>query len=104
MNEPIVLAGDFNASPGMLISKNSQFSKIFSFKCRCPKIVFFLSSFIFSCYVGNDVYKKTSEQLKSSYFLCNGCEPVYTTCKVRKNGEACHTIDYIFVSNDIYMY
>ena len=24
----------------------------------------------------------------------------YTTCKIRKNGEICHTIDYIFIPVD----
>ena len=28
-------------------------------------------------------------------------EPYYTTCKVRKKGEACHTIDYIWLPQDI---
>ena len=46
-----------------------------------------------------NVYETTSKKMNSSYKLFYGAEPAFTTCKVRKKGESCHTIDYIFVSN-----
>ncbi|KAL1117149.1 hypothetical protein AAG570_004476 [Ranatra chinensis] len=36
----------------------------------------------------------------SSAYGYGGCEPPYTTWKVRQEGEVCHTIDYIFYSKD----
>ena len=39
-------------------------------------------------------------KLKSAYKCRAGSEPPYTTCKIRKNGETCHTIDYIFIPVD----
>jgi len=47
----------------------------------------------------NDVHTAASARLTSAYQQLLGSEPAYTTCKVRKKGEACHTIDYIFLSN-----
>tara|TARA_B110000090_G_C13155396_1_gene359371 strand:- start:129 stop:551 length:423 start_codon:yes stop_codon:yes gene_type:complete len=55
----------------------------------------------FNADVGNDVYNTASMNFDSAYLRCHGEEPEYTTCKVRKDGEACHTIDYIFVSKSI---
>lgn len=67
--EPVVVMGDFNTDPGL------------------------------------DLYKHVTGDggraldLDSAYALgsSNGTEPAYTTCKERKTGVACHTIDYILV-------
>ena len=64
-NEPVILAGDFNADPN------------------------------------NSTYNKTAETFQSAYSLFAGSEPKYTTCKIRKDSESCHTIDYIFVSDNV---
>jgi nocturnin len=48
-----------------------------------------------------NVYETTLARMDSTYKLFYGEEPAFTTCKVRKNGESCHTIDYIFVSNGV---
>jgi nocturnin len=72
-NEHIVVMGDFNTSPSV---------DYFDEQCTY------------------DMITSHPLNLKSAYKCNGGTEPEYTTCKVRKNGEACHTIDYIFIPND----
>ena len=67
--EPVVVMGDFNTDPEFDLYK----------------------------YVTGDGGRKLD--LDSAYALGSpvGQEPAYTTCKERKTGVACHTIDYIMV-------
>ena len=72
-NENVVVMGDFNTSP--VVDYHDG---------ECTY----------------DMINNHSLNLKSAYKCHGGSEPEYTTCKIRKNGEACHTIDYIFIPND----
>lgn len=42
---------------------------------------------------------ETGEEKTRAEFLINN-EPPFTTWKIREDGEVCHTIDYIFYSQD----
>jgi len=73
--EPTLIFGDFNTDPTGRDEDLTAYEKV----------------------------KTSSLNLKSAY-TCDPAdeaaeteEPEYTTCKVRENGEACHTIDYIWV-------
>lgn len=72
-NENVVVMGDFNTEPVV---------DIYDGQCTY------------------DVISNHSLNLKSAYKCNGGEEPRYTTCKIRKNGETCRTIDYIFIPND----
>ncbi|XP_022108070.1 nocturnin-like isoform X2 [Acanthaster planci] len=67
---PLILSGDFNAEPSENVYKAFEASKM-----------------------GLDsVYKNLSED-------CNS-EPPYTTWKIRPSGEVCHTIDYMWYTQN----
>ncbi|KAF2892734.1 hypothetical protein ILUMI_13440 [Ignelater luminosus] len=74
-NRPIILCGDFNAEPTEPVYSTILSNQLFAFS---------------SAYAGSQ------EDVSNS---ADG-EPLYTTWKIREEGEVCHTIDYVFYSKN----
>uniref|UniRef100_A0A1A9WEA5 Nocturnin n=1 Tax=Glossina brevipalpis TaxID=37001 RepID=A0A1A9WEA5_9MUSC len=89
-DRPIILCGDFNAEPN---------ETVYSTILKCD----FLN--LSSAYA--DLRKEMKKNSKNDLFECDDNvqqsiknEPPYTTWKIRKDSEICHTIDYIFYSKN----
>ncbi|XP_044734324.1 nocturnin isoform X2 [Chrysoperla carnea] len=81
-NRPLILCGDFNAEPSepiyMTVLKHNDLK---------------LAS----------AYANLKSGFENEITTSGEREPPYTTWKVRAEGEACHTLDYIFYSRDKFM-
>lgn len=75
-NKPVILCGDFNAEPTEPIYDTILTNQRFKFS---------------SAYAGCGLSHGESSAER---------EPSYTTWKIREEGEVCHTIDYVFYSQD----
>lgn len=74
-NRPVIVCGDFNAEP---------------------------TEPVYNIFTNNDFLKLSSAYADSNLYMQDVVyrEPPYTTWKIREEGEVCHTIDYIFYSNE----
>lgn len=73
-NRPIILCGDFNAEPIEPVYSTILGNQHFAFS---------------SAYAGSQEDGSSADR-----------EPLYTTWKIREEGEVCHTIDYVFYSKN----
>lgn len=99
-NRPLLLCGDFNAEPN---------EPVYSSVINCD-LLKLSSGYADMMGDGNNCLpndKETDENSAESSAeppsrvleLANK-EPPFTTWKIREDGEVCHTIDYVFYSQD----
>lgn len=106
--KPIIVCGDFNAEPWepvygtMVDSKSLPLSSAYADAMSVLKTKETNGSHSSSSSNNStdrkDVIDEPQQKERSEILAEN--EPPFTTWKIREDGEVCHTIDYVFYSED----
>lgn len=104
---PILISGDFNAEPS-----ESVYSTVINASLSLSSAYADLMATLFNENEDTDKKLSDTDSLVNKNDICSGkCvksrvdylinnEPPFTTWKIREEGEVCHTIDYVFYSQD----
>lgn len=104
VDQPIIVCGDFNAEPWepvygtMVDSKSLPLSSAYADAMALLKVKESSGSNSNSSADRKVVADETAQKDRSEMLAEN--EPPFTTWKIREDGEVCHTIDYVFYSED----
>lgn len=103
-NRPILISGDFNAEPiEPVYSTVINYAPLNLSSAYADLLASITNNVVEGkeCENGaetNGENNQNADQNRAEHLIGN--EPPYTTWKIREDGEVCHTIDYVFYSQD----
>lgn len=105
-NRPILLSGDFNAEPSEPVYSTVINNGLLSLSSAYADLIATLFNGNVEKNDNTDSLDDKNDEICSENgvksrvdYLINN-EPPFTTWKIREEGEVCHTIDYVFYSQD----
>lgn len=104
-NRPILISGDFNAEPSEPVYRTVINNASLSLSSAYADLMAMLfgandekNDHTNSLVDENNICSRKSVKTRVDYLIRS--EPPFTTWKIRDEGEVCHTIDYVFYSQD----
>lgn len=88
---PVIMCGDFNAEPSEPVYKTILQYKSLGLSSAYADLIAAL---------GVRLPKPVQDESHDEVDAIDNHEPPFTTWKIREDGEVCHTIDYVFYSQD----